>query len=679
MERAFRPERIAAAEPPPRPLPRWGAPAAATGIVALAVVGAQLKPEGGTLALWWPAAGLSIWLVLRCGRDRRWSTLAYVFAAIVLGNLLSGGAPLTALGLGLTNAAEALVVSALLHRSARWFRVRSPRDALRFLAASAVGAAVAGVGAGAAVLLTQGPALSPEQLLLLVAQATASHLSAVLLIASFAVLPSRLHDTWPRTEMVAQTWLVSLTLALVFAPGMSLPLSFLPFAFIVWAAFRFPVRFAMTQVLVASIAVFGFTLIGGGPFTVDTVSTAGVMLIVELYMIVLAVITIMLLAARVAARRAERTAQSMSQLITGGFVASRVGLIIAEEEDDGRLTVLWANRAAVTAIDAELLPDGTWDGPLADISLKSLTEGVETMHEDRTLGTTVSLVATRIPGETDRFSVQLVDVGATIRMAQARHDAEVERAAARSTLVDLERQRDDFVATTSHELRTPVTSIAGYAELLSESPTLTEAERAWVDIIVRNASRLTTLVEDLLSLGRSGIAPPNAAVLDLRALAADVIDIHRPMADARRIRLEAEVPEGLVAHCASDDATRALGNLVSNAVKFTPPGGLVRITADEIDGRIALTVIDNGPGMAPEVLAHAFDRFYRGQDAVQANTPGTGLGLAIASQLAQRNGGDVRLALPHEGGLAASLIFADPAPAADPAADLADESVAAAD
>lgn len=305
------------------------------------------------------------------------------------------------------------------------------------------------------------------------------------------------------------------------------------------------------------------TLAGGGPFTTGTPSAPLLILIVELYMIVLGVITIMLIAARYEAREAARIALSVSQLITGGFVASRVGLIIAEEVL-GKITVLWANRAAVSAIDAELAPDGTWSGPLAENALTSITEGIEMMHEDLEAGTTISLVATRIPGDLTRFSAQLVDVGAAIRTAQARHDAERDFAAAHSTLVDLERQRDDFVATTSHELRTPVTSIAGYAELLSESATLTVTERSWVQIIIRNTARLTTLIEDLLTLGRSRVPAPSLELLRLRELAAEVVDIERPMADSRRIQLEIDVDDDAVAHCAADDAGRALGNLISN-------------------------------------------------------------------------------------------------------------------
>lgn len=659
MERAFRPERLAVPDPAPRPLPGYGWLIAALVMVALAAGGVHLKPAGVALAAWWPAAGVAVWLMLRAGRDSRWRVVALVLVVTAIGNALGGRDLLHGGLLGAGNALETLIVSLMLHRSRPTFRMSTARDALRFVLACAVGGLAAGFwAAGALALFPGGTGLLTLSFLDTALRATASHVSTVLLIASFAVVPRHLSDAAPRAEMVTQTALVSLTVAFVFAPGMDLPLSFLPFAFIVWAAFRFPVHLALTEALVASVAVLALTIAGGGPFSNGGLNTSALVLVVELYMIVLGVITIMMIAARYEAREATRTSLSVSQLITGGFVASRVGLIIAAE-DHGAITVLWANRAAVSAIDAELAPDGVWSGPLARNALTSIEEGIEVMHEDLDAGTTISVLATRIPGDITRFSAQLVDVGATIRAAQAHHDAERERAAAHSTLVDLERQRDDFVATTSHELRTPVTSIAGYAELLSESAALSSAERSWVQIIIRNTARLTTLVEDLLTLGRSGIPAASLEPLSLRGLAGEVLDVERPMADARRIRLVLAVDQDAVAHCAADDAARALGNLISNAVKFTPPGGTVRVATAEHDGRIALAVSDTGPGMPAESLAQAFDRFYRGHDAVQANTPGTGLGLAIARQLAERNGGTVRLECPPSGGLVAVLVFAD--------------------
>jgi signal transduction histidine kinase len=664
MERAFRPERLMVAEPEPRALPWWVWPVAAASIFATAVASVAFISTEAALAAWWPAGGMSVWLLLAAGRERRWAVIALVFVITVAANMTVRHDILPSLFLGMADAAEMLAISLLLHRRATYFRLGTMRDAWRFVVALTVGSAVVGVCvAGIVAAAPGGEGFYTMGFPHTASHIAASHLSSTLLIAPFAVLPPRMAEKVPRVEMVVQTLLVATTIAFVFAPGMYLPLSFLPFAFIVWAAFRFPVRFALGQALAASMAVLVLTLLGGGPFASAALPHDDLVLVIELYVIVIAVLMTLMVTARNEVRQTARTALSVSQLVTGGFVASRVGLVIAEEHDD-TITVLWANRAGVEAIEAELTGDGTWDGPLADNVRRSLASGVETMHEARTTGTTISLLANRIPGDESRLSVQLVDVGAAIRMAEARHEAELERAAARSSLVDLERQREDFVATTSHELRTPITSIAGYAELLSESSTLSPTERSWVQVIQRNAERLTVLVEDLLTLGRAGNAAPEASSLapplNLRELAREIAAMHQPMADARRITLEVDVDPEARARWVLDDAGRALGNLVANAVKFTPPGGSVRVTSSRHDGRVALTVTDTGPGMSPDTLAHAFERFYRGPDAVHANTPGTGLGLAITAQLAERNGGSVHLSSPPGEGLTATLVFGDP-------------------
>jgi signal transduction histidine kinase len=665
MERAFRPERLAVAEPEPRPLPWWAWAVAAVAIFGTALISVSVIPPDARLAVWWPAGGVSILLGLAAGRDRRWLAVAVVFVATAAANTVAGRDLLPSFFLGLANAAEVLTVTLLLqHRTPR-FRLRKVRHARWFMIALGAGALVAGFSAAGIIAAAPGGEGFYTMSYLAVAFHTAaSHLSAALLIAPFAVLPPPIAEKPLRAEMILQSALVAGTIAVVFAPDSYLPLSFLPFAFIVWAAFRLPARFALAQALLASIAILTLNLLGGGPFIASALSARELVVVIELYMIVLSVLMTLLVTARNEVWLSTRTALSVSQFVTSGFVASRVGLIVAELRGE-TLSVLWANDAAAAAIDDELSVGGTWSGPLADNARRSIADGVETMHEDPRTGTTISLVANRIPGDETRISVQLVDVSAAIRMVQARLDAERERAAARSTLADLERQREDFVATTSHELRTPITSIAGYGELLAESPGLTPTERSWVQIIERNTARLLTLVEDLLMLGRSGVpkprVEPDAEPLALRELAAEVIAVQQPMADARNIALSLEVDPDLRAHCAPDDAGRALGNLVSNAVKFTPPGGTVRIASASHEGKLALVVTDTGPGMSPETLAHAFERFYRGPDAVQESTPGTGLGLAIAAHLAERNGGSVQLASPESGGLAATLVFRDAA------------------
>ena len=247
---------------------------------------------------------------------------------------------------------------------------------------------------------------------------------------------------------------------------------------------------------------------------------------------------------------------------------------------------------------------------------------------------------------------------AALELTRAQAEVQRERAAALADRLELERQRQDFVATTSHELRTPITSILGYSDLLRESEAATP-ERDWIEIIHRNATRLGDLVEDLLALGHGEAAPSALTPVDVAApdLIADVLCTHEPLAMARRLDLTHSAPADTVMRVDRGDALRALGNLVSNAVKFTPEGGRVLVEASRVDGEVVFTVTDTGPGMSPATLARAFDRFYRAPDAETQNTPGTGLGLAIVRELAERNGGRVDLTSPEHGGVRATLAF----------------------
>lgn len=226
--------------------------------------------------------------------------------------------------------------------------------------------------------------------------------------------------------------------------------------------------------------------------------------------------------------------------------------------------------------------------------------------------------------------------------------AERVRAAAIAQQLDLERQREDFVTATSHELRTPVTNVLGYADLLEES-SLAPDQRAWVDAIRRGAVRLRGLVDDLTSAGIGG----DRDRLSVDALVADICGAHHADALARHTTLDS-TPSGLHVLAAEADARRALWGLVSNAVTFAE-GGTVSVDAYRIGDDVAIVVADDGPGMSPETLASAFERFYRGREAEGRTASGLGLGLANARDLARRNGGDVTLTSTPGHGVVATL------------------------
>ena len=207
-----------------------------------------------------------------------------------------------------------------------------------------------------------------------------------------------------------------------------------------------------------------------------------------------------------------------------------------------------------------------------------------------------------------------------------------------------ERAKDEFVALASHELRTPLTSIRGYLEMLVEGDVgeVPADQRRVLGIIERNADRLVRLVDDVLAVakadaGRLGLVRER---LDLGALVGDCVQAALPLAHERTIALAAEVEPAAVM---GDRArlSQLVDNLLSNALKFTPAGGTVRLGVRAEDGRAVLEVRDTGIGIPASEQGFLFERFYRGSAATASAVPGTGLGLAISQMIAQAHGGRI--------------------------------------
>ncbi|WP_435742163.1 PAS domain-containing sensor histidine kinase [Nocardioides sp. SYSU DS0663] len=212
-----------------------------------------------------------------------------------------------------------------------------------------------------------------------------------------------------------------------------------------------------------------------------------------------------------------------------------------------------------------------------------------------------------------------------------------------------DRIREEFMATVSHELRTPLTSIVGYTELLGDlgEGELGKQARRMLEIIDRNARRELRLVNDLLTLAQvheRGIELEQEPV-DLAAVARASIEDSRLAARGRGVQVTLEVGEGTV--CVLGDAQRlgqVVSNLLTNAVKFTPPGGKVRVELrDTGEQTVELRVADTGAGMDGHELAHVFERLYRAPSAVRDQVPGAGLGLPIAKAVVEAHQGDIEI------------------------------------
>jgi two-component system, OmpR family, phosphate regulon sensor histidine kinase PhoR len=207
----------------------------------------------------------------------------------------------------------------------------------------------------------------------------------------------------------------------------------------------------------------------------------------------------------------------------------------------------------------------------------------------------------------------------------------------------LESVRRDFVANVSHELKTPLTSIAGYAETLAtEASAGTQTER-FARTILSNARRMQRLVDDLLDLSRieSGRWQPHPERVDLRELAGEVWTAFAERAREGRVAFTAAT--GDVHHVAADpDALRqVLTNLFDNALRHTPAGGRISVALEPAAGGVTIVVTDTGSGIAPEHLPRIFERFYRADPGRSRDEGGTGLGLAIVKHLVEAHGGHV--------------------------------------
>ncbi|HJS70669.1 MAG TPA: ATP-binding protein, partial [Gaiellaceae bacterium] len=209
---------------------------------------------------------------------------------------------------------------------------------------------------------------------------------------------------------------------------------------------------------------------------------------------------------------------------------------------------------------------------------------------------------------------------------------------------EVERLKDEFLASVSHELRTPLTSIVGYAEALNEGDfgELGVEQSEFVSVIERNANRLTRLVDDLLLTARieSHTLELNYEEVDVAALVADCAQSVTPYAEGRGVQLVLET-EPLILRADTLRLSQLLNNLLSNGVKFTPDGGTVTVRTGSEDGAGVLEVEDTGMGIPADEQGKLFERFFRSSLAHRRSIEGTGLGLVIAKAIAERHGGRI--------------------------------------
>jgi two-component system, sensor histidine kinase and response regulator len=219
---------------------------------------------------------------------------------------------------------------------------------------------------------------------------------------------------------------------------------------------------------------------------------------------------------------------------------------------------------------------------------------------------------------------------------------------------ELDRLKDDFVATVSHELRTPLTSMMGFLEMIREGEAgeLNEEQQRFLAIVYRSSERLQRLVGDLLFVARldaNGLQLRFGDV-QLDEIVRDAVESSSALARSREVSLVAELEPMPAVSGDKERLTQLVGNLISNALKFTPAGGSVVARAFVDGGRAVVEIADTGIGIPPGEQSRLFQRFFRSSTATEQAIPGTGLGLVISRAIAEAHGGTIDVtSLPGEG------------------------------
>lgn len=322
-------------------------------------------------------------------------------------------------------------------------------------------------------------------------------------------------------------------------------------------------------------------------------------------------------------RVTERTAELQRQYaqLEAVLHSTSDGIIVTDEEGEVQLAnpiaTYWLSEALSGADEQRLR------GTLRDLS-RNAVERPETVLELENLDLELKAAPILRDGSTAAQTVVAV------------HDV--------SHLKALERMKSQFITDVSHELRTPVTTIRLYAQLLRHSAP--EKREKYLTALEEEVERQTKLVQEILQFSRidAGHLELSFSAVDLNALTESTLSGQRVLAEEQGVTLALKAAQHVPTVWGdADKLTQVLVNIVNNAIRYTPRGGVITVTTGlaEIESRewATVTVQDTGLGIRPEELPHIFERFFRGREPRERQIPGTGLGLAIAKEIIERHGG----------------------------------------
>jgi PAS domain S-box-containing protein len=270
---------------------------------------------------------------------------------------------------------------------------------------------------------------------------------------------------------------------------------------------------------------------------------------------------------------------------------------------------------------------------------------VPMISRERGLGTIILAMAESQRHYTDEDLRFAEDVASRAALA-------VENAKAYEQVRVANRLKDEFLATLSHELRTPLNAVLGYARMLRAGVVTAEKVPHALDVMERNATSLTQIVEDVLDVSRiiSGKVRLQVQPVTLSKVASDAVATVQPAADAKGVRVNC-IFDSKAAPVAGDPERlqQVIWNLVSNAVKFTPRNGRVQVQVIAVDSHVEVVVSDTGIGMPASFLPHIFERFRQAEGGTTRRHGGLGLGLAIARHIVEMHGGTIQAVSEGEG------------------------------
>ena len=673
-------------------------PAAYLAILLASTSAVGLAPSGSQVASWWPAAGLATALLV-FSPVRRWAVLVAGLVVVTgLANLLGGRSVAVSSIFGVGNALEALVAAWALgaHRDRPVLRTGS--DIVRLVLAALAGATVIAVIAGLTVwAMLDGSLLDTAQHVL------ATHVTSQLLFLPLVL--SLGGDEQARAGALSRPVLVRAGIALAtllvfgtaFVAGVGVAASaFLPLPAMVWAGLQLPRR-EVSALLVAVGFVTTFTTARGqGPLALQALLTRDDgNILAQLYLAVLFLVTIPLVILVEQRTSALTTAESvLSSTTESAMIGTDRDCVIRFFNVGAERMLGWSASEVVGRHPAEVYLEAGGStasealmgviGPDPEVPVPPVvTSGV--MKADRTwrrkdgstLVVSVNVTEVRSPtGELEGYLAVAADVTDRLEVKQRLRDALAREQASVAELERVHRMENDFVSAVSHELRTPLTTILGNTQLLAAHipGPLTEDQERVVDRLHRSGRRLLMLVEDLLTLTA---VESRAAARHVAVRAGNVVElvVHQAvdLAEGRDLEL---TYDDLAADATvlgdADELERALFNLVSNAVKFTPEGGAVRVASRHDGDCLVWSVTDTGLGVSEGDRRHVFERFFRARTVTDMAIPGTGLGLPIVDLIARAHGGSARY-VPREGAGSTFEIRLPVAPAPVPAEPLAQE------